>query len=812
MKIVVLVILMVCAAAPLSLKAQVGEEEARLIAVVQSAATPTEKEDACRRLKLIGTAKAVPALATLLTDEHLYQAACDVLEAMPFAEAGEALRASLKTTAPKPKAGAIHALGERQYRVALLDLAALLTAPDPLLATYSANAIGRIGGDGAIIALRKALATSTGPVRSAIVDALLQCAVQLLAAGDRAGAINIFEQFNQPQEKESVGTAAYAGLIRAAGDQSLALVTAGIESSDPARQIAALQLARGVQKPAATATFANLLTKSPPAMQMALLGVLQQRDDAAAAPAALAAARSPDLQVRLAAFAALGALGDETAIPLLTDAATSRDEAEQKAARQGLAELRRGPVGEAMVAQLVSANLNVQVELIRALTARKDKSAAPKLLELARIDTGSARRAALRGMEQFAEGSDLPALVQLLTFAQDEAARAEVRSVFEALADRTADGQKLDVTPIVQGLASANAETRIALLQVSAFFADPGLRAAFGAAIKGPDAQVSTAAVRAMCNTRDVELMTALLEQARNADELNLRALALEGYVRLACDHERLNVIPEQRVGLLIQALPLATRAEDKRLILAGLAAVPTPDALALTEQLSADSTVKAEAEIAWLQIAKALIAAQPGLAEASLNRLAASAGDNKVRTDAQALVKQFTSRWLCAGPYRQPGKPGHDLFDVAFAPEQPSIGSVTWRPVASATDLSSAGIVDLAGEVASDNCVIYLKTRVFVPAAQAVIFELGSDDGIKLWVNGEVTHVNNIDRGVAPGADRAKAKLRQGWNDLLAKITQNGGGCGMSLRITSTDGAEISGLRFDPRRDTREAGAVRAN
>lgn len=811
MKIIASVVLLFFAAATLPVKAQVGEE-ARLIAVVQSAAPPTEKEDACQRLKLIGTAKAVPALATLLADDHLYQAACDVLEAMPFVEAGEALRASLKTTAPKAKASAMHALGERRYRAALPDLAALLADPDPLLANYSANALGRMGGGEAVLVLRKALASATDPVRSAIVDALLQCAVQLLAAGDRAGAISIFNQFNQPQEKEPVRTAAYAGLIRTAGEQSLALVTAGIEGSDPARQIAALQLARNIQDPAATGIFTNLLRKAPPALQMALLGLLQQRDDAAAAPAVLVAARSPDLAVRLAAITALGTLGDVTVIPLLADAATSRYEAEQKAARQALTELRRGPVGEAMVAQLVSANLNVQVELIRALTARKDKSAAPKLLELARTETGSARRAALRGMEQFAEGSDLPALVQLLTLAKDEAARAEVRRVFEALADRTGDGQKLDVTSIVQGLAGANAETRIALLQVSALFADSSLRAAFSAAIKDPDAQVSNAAVRAMCNTRDVELMSALLEQAGNAAELNLRALALEGYVRLACDHERLNVTPQQRLALLKQALPLASRAEDKRLILAGLAGTPHPDALALTEQLSADATVKAEADVAWLQIAKALVASEPGLAEASLNRLAANAGDNNVRTSAQALVKQFASRWLCAGPYRQPGKSGRDLFDVAFAPEQSSLGPVTWRPVAGAADLSSAGLVDLSGEATGDNCVIYLKTRVFVPTAQAVSFELGSDDGIKLWVNNEVTHANNIDRGVVPGSDRAKAKLRQGWNDLLAKVTQNGGGCGMSLRITSADGAEIPGLRYDARGETRAAGAAGLN
>ena len=72
--------------------------------------------------------------------------------------------------------------------------------------------------------------------------------------------------------------------------------------------------------------------------------------------------------------------------------------------------------------------------------------------------------------------------------------------------------------------------------------------------------------------------------------------------------------------------------------------------------------------------------------------------------------------------------------------------------------------------------------------------------------------HANNIDRGVTPGEDRVKARMHQGWNDLLAKITQNGGGCGMSLRITSTDGSEIPGLRYDTRGETRATGAAGSN
>jgi hypothetical protein len=506
----------------------------------------------------------------------------------------------------------------------------------------------------------------------------------------------------------------------------------------------------------------------------------------------IAAAGSTNSYVRSTALAALGTLGDVTVIPLLANAATSRDEAEQKAARQALVQLHRGNVAEALVANLISASEPVQVEVIRALTARAETSATPKLLEIARTDSGSGRRAALRALEHFAGGAQIAALVQLLALAKDEPSRAEVRNVFEALADRTAEGRKLDVTPIATGFTGADVATRIALLQVSAFFPDAGLRAAFRAALKDTDAQVRNAAARAVCQTRDGELMPDLLELARNAGDLNLRALALEGYVRLACDGERSKAPAPDRVALLKPALALATRPEEKRLVLAGLAAVPHLEALAMTEQACADAAVQAEAEIACLQIAKALLATEPGRAVASLTRLAASAGNPGVRTNAQALVQRPESGWLCAGPYRQEGKSGRDLFDVAFAPEKPALGAAAWR--------GAPGLGDLTSVAAGDNCVVYLKTRVFVPAAQPVILELGSDDGIKLWVNDEVAHANNVDRGLAPGEDKAKAKLRQGWNDLLAKITQDGGGCGMSLRITAANGSEIPGLRFDPR------------
>ena len=105
---------------------------------------------------------------------------------------------------------------------------------------------------------------------------------------------------------------------------------------------------------------------------------------------------------------------------------------------------------------------------------------------------------------------------------------------------------------------------------------------------------------------------------------------------------------------------------------------------------------------------------------------------------------------------------------------------------------------VDLAKVVNGNHCVAYLKGRVFAPKAQRVKLEIGSDDGIKIWVNGKLVHASNAVRGLAAAQEIAHADLKQGWNDVLVKITQHTAGCGACIRVCKPDGGVPEGLRFD--------------
>jgi hypothetical protein len=183
-------------------------DEGQLIQVLNSNASVVAKETAARRLKQIGTSRCVAAVARLLPDEQLNQIACDVLETLPGDEAGRALQQALARTTGKSQATIIHALGERRHRPALPELRAALNAADELIASSAARAMGRIGGTDAVVALEYRLSTAADALRTALAEALLDCAGQFLMADNRRAAEAIYQRFNQASETEPIRVAA----------------------------------------------------------------------------------------------------------------------------------------------------------------------------------------------------------------------------------------------------------------------------------------------------------------------------------------------------------------------------------------------------------------------------------------------------------------------------------------------------------------------------------------------------------------------------------------------------------------------------
>jgi HEAT repeat protein len=564
--------------------------------------------------------------------------------------------------------------------------------------------------------------------------------------------------------------------------------------------------------PGTTAALARLLPKTDPQTQLALIGALVQRHDAPATRDVVALATSPDPALRLAVINALGTLGDAYAAPFLAEQAAAGAPEIQRAARESLLELRHGRPTATLLGLLETAPPATQVEAAHALGQRGDQNAAAPLMELAAHHTGPTRKSALLALAFLATEQQLPALLQFVLDARDDTNRVEaaesVRSAYERL--QTRQGH-VDAEPLRLAMASASAEARIALLPVCSGLVNPQARMALRSALSDPDEDVRARALRALCDAVDRDYIPDLLTVVHDAKDQKTRTLAVTACVRLNSAEEPTKLPVASRIQTYKALLAEPLIPEQKRLVLAGLAEVPDIRALNLTEPLVEDNDTKAEAAQTAIKIATALSAENSQEALAVLRKALGAAANDASRQALEAAIARveatsdYITNWQLAGPFRQEGKKFNELFDVPFPPEIPEepgaatpAPGVKWQIVPAAAKAKAPYIIDLMPVFGGEQAVGYARTWIKSDAQQPVRMELGTDDGVKVWLNGKVVHSHNVARPLKPAEDIVELDLKSGWNLLLLKITQNNLGWEFCARLRKPDGSHIDNVSYE--------------
>lgn len=774
--------------------------EEQQIAILQSAASPQQKDAACAQLKLIGTARSVSALAALLADEQLSHSARYALESMPSPEAGAALMGALDKTAGLTQAGIINSLGNRLESAALPALATRVRDQNPIAASAAAVALGKIGGSQAVHALNTARADAPREVQPAIIDGLLRCAERCLAEQDNTAASAIYRQCLNSKEPR-FRTAAQRGLILSAGKDAASLALKALSSDDHAARLAALQLVAIIPGPTATKTFAKSLPSFAPDIQVAVMGALGRRGDATAIPALVSATKASPEAVRVAALRALGALGDASVVPSLAETAATTKGVVQEAARESLNQIHGKNVAQAMLSHLARATPEVQTELILALGRRRETTAVPVLLKLAGSTDKSCRTASLQSLALTADERVVSDLVKLLIKAGADAERDAVEQTLLTICSRSKHGE-VCAASVLTAMKDAAAPVRCALLRVLGRIAGPEALQELRTATRDKDSTIQDAAIRSLADAGRLDAMPDLLALAKDAPSLPHRVLALRGYWRAAALASEHSVA--DRLKMCSAGFAASQRPEEKKLGLIELVKIPDAGAIKLAEPFLTDAGVRAEAGLAIVQIARDISRTHRTDAKAALIRLLSSAPDATAREAAETLLNQlepgagYIITWQVAGPYAQAGKNHSALFDMPFPPEQPGAKKVKWRTLPSNTNASNPSLLDLLKFLGGHQCVAYVRTYIHSEKQQPARLDLGTDDGVKVWLDGTLIHANNVARPIKPGSDKVAVTLKKGWNTLLMKITQNTMGWEFCVRIVKPDGTPIAGIRAE--------------
>ena len=100
-------------------------------------------------------------------------------------------------------------------------------------------------------------------------------------------------------------------------------------------------------------------------------------------------------------------------------------------------------------------------------------------------------------------------------------------------------------------------------------------------------------------------------------------------------------------------------------------------------------------------------------------------------------------------------------------------------------TRADDRGWVDLAQAFGpAEWAIAYAYAEVESMHAREAILRLGSDDGIKVWLNGQVVHCHETGRKYRPDSDSALAFLNAGVNRIFVKIDNYTAGWGFGLAV----------------------------
>jgi WD40 repeat protein len=146
--------------------------------------------------------------------------------------------------------------------------------------------------------------------------------------------------------------------------------------------------------------------------------------------------------------------------------------------------------------------------------------------------------------------------------------------------------------------------------------------------------------------------------------------------------------------------------------------------------------------------------------AEAAFTRAAALAPD-----DPELFLD---AGWWVIGPYPE------DL-PRRFPPENEPYPSrpgpargLAWRSVPTGPN----GLVDLGPWFdRAEHISAYALAYVYTGAARPVRLLIGSDDTVRVWLNGELVHEHTEPRAAVPAQDQVSVRLRAGKNTLLVKV-----------------------------------------
>lgn len=573
--------------------------EQELMAVLRSETPEAEKALAFNGLAIHGSPACIGDVASYLGNERLASWARITLEAIPGDDASAALRAAAAggKLSGRLLVGVINSLGVRHDAAAVPLLSTRLGDADAAVAAAAAAALGTIGTAAAATPLSKALAAGI-PDRDLVAEACVVCGERLMAAGDAATAVALFQAVRAAEVSNQRRAEATRAAIVAQGRDGIPLLVDLLKSAPQrlfnmglftARELAVgpdrdPALASEVDRALLAAFTSSAASDAGRGRRPLLIDLLADRNATGASAAVqktiLEAARGDDAAVRLAAIRAIGRCGDASAAAGLLEIAAGAGPAVLTTVRQAIATMPADGVNEVIVARLAGSDAGSLPLVIGLVGDRRITTAAGAVLPFVEHADPAVRTAAMVALGSVVELKDLGVLVAKTADPRDDiegaAAAAALKEAAVRMANRDACAAR-----IAEAVETAGPRAGVLVETLADVGGGVALTAVAAAAGSG-DAALQDAATRVLGKWMTADAAPVLLDLATTDKAGPYRGRAMKGYLRIA----RQFALPEaERAEMCRKALTAAQDPADRKAVIEILVRYPHPATLAVAQE-----------------------------------------------------------------------------------------------------------------------------------------------------------------------------------------------------------------------------------
>lgn len=503
--------------------------------------------------------------------------------------------------------------------------------------------------------------------------------------------------------------------------------------------------------------------------------------------------------VRANALEALGVLGDISDLQtIIVESQNPKSELVRNTARRLMRHV-NWPGVDAFTAMAMKSYAEYKALCINVLKDRRCRSYNIQIFNEIGVERDDVAKYAIEALKYLANDDDAGRMVGYLKKGDQYFGRMADAVKNAMLHSENPDKWSDELVKIVGDIPQQNLQTVLSL--IAELHTAKGFDAIAAIAKDGSNEARQKIAVETLNKWPGTEQTAAVLDYMKTVNNPFDRARLLEGTIKANGGDKKMTAV--EKVDNLLKLLPVCERDVERGLILDQIAAINDIAAFHKLEELADDKTIGDMAASALAKNAK--LYGQP---EFAIVTKSLAAFIEKTTGDAQKDLKEalstvcapygYITKWRYSNVYTAKDEKGADACPAAhktfFLPEKPDYNYSKWPKFVPAKDSKTPEIVTLHKCLGGVQRTAYIVAYVYADADKEAILEMGSDDMLKAWMNGEMIVDSPKYQALVRASYKIPVKLKKGKNTLLMKVSQGSHNWEACAALKNVDGGLLEG------------------